>query len=56
VTNVDASVNDVNIDTFAGSMIIFILRKSTGVELWAVADTRETLKKDSVALVSIMAK
>jgi len=44
VTNVDASVNDVDINTFAGSMVIFIFGESAEGELWAVADTRETLK------------
>jgi len=45
VTNVDASVNDVDINTFAGSTIIFIFGESAKGELWAVADARETLKK-----------
>ena len=45
MVDVDASVNDVDINTLAASMIIFILGESADGELWAVADTRETLKK-----------
>ena len=44
VVDVDASVNDVDINTLTAIMIIFILGESAEGELWAVANTRETLK------------
>ena len=43
--DVNAGVNDVDIDTLATGTIIFILGESAERELRAVADARETLKK-----------
>lgn len=43
--DVDASVNDVDVNTLAATRRIFILGESAEGEPWAVANTRETLKK-----------
>ena len=45
MVDINASVNDVDINTLATTMLIFILGEGAEGEPWAVANTRETLKK-----------
>jgi hypothetical protein len=45
VLDIDTSINDVDVYTFAASTFIFILGESAESELRAVADACETLKR-----------
>jgi hypothetical protein len=53
VLDIDTGVNDVDIDTLATGTMIFILGEGAERELRAVADARETLKKDCMSMSHI---
>jgi hypothetical protein len=45
MVDIDASVNDVDIDALSTRRFVFILGEGTETEPWAVTDASEALKK-----------